>query len=306
MEGSFLSCIVEKNEKRVPIAVSVTSDKCESPGNLLKVENDKDNYKGRRYHITACLGQIYHGYDNVNQLVEMLEVNHILGVDLMVLYNHTSSQSVYPYIQSFQQDGLLDFYNWYHPLTERVVGTHFFGNFILRNDCLYRYMYRSDYIIMTDIDEVIVPIENNRTLPALMSYISRSKGAEYNFRHVCIPDEWPSDPSVKSLYNVANKYHIRTLLKTNRTREPHPRLHRSKYIVKPEHVVIAGVHTCESYVSRLFKRKHIHPQIGQLFHYRTSVTGTKLKLGTIVDKTMHRFAADIVTKISKRHEINQH
>ena len=282
MEGSFLSCIVEKNEKRVPIAVSVTSDKCEPPGNLLKVENDKDNYKGRRYHITACLGQIYHGYDNV-----------------------TSSQSVYPYIQSFQQDGLLDFYNWYHPLTERVVGTHFFGNFILRNDCLYRYMYRSDYIIMTDIDEAIVPIENNRTLPALMSYISRSKGAEYNFGHVCILDEWPSDPSMKSLNNVANKYHIRTLLKTNRTREPHPRLHRSKYIVKPEHVVIAGVHTCELYVSRLFKRKHIHPQIGQLFHYRTSVTRTKLKLVTIVDKTMHRFAADIVTKISRRHEINQ-
>ena len=38
------------------MAVSVTSEKCEPPSNLLKVENDKDNYKGPRYHITACPG----------------------------------------------------------------------------------------------------------------------------------------------------------------------------------------------------------------------------------------------------------
>ena len=71
----------------MPAAVSFTLGKCELPINLIKVENDKETYQGPRHHITACLGQIYHGFDNVNQLVEMLEVNLILGVNHIVLYN---------------------------------------------------------------------------------------------------------------------------------------------------------------------------------------------------------------------------
>ena len=111
-------------------------------------------------------------FDDINQL-EMMEVNRILGVDLFVLYNHTSFAILDPYIHSFQQDALLDFYNWYHPLVEKVGGGAFYGNFILRNDCLYRYMYRSDYIIITDLDEVVVPDERYGTLPVLLSQIAQ-------------------------------------------------------------------------------------------------------------------------------------
>ena len=140
MVGIIFSCAIENYDKRVPIAVSLTLTRCDTPTNLLTVESDLVNYKGPRHHITACLGQIYNGFDDVNQLVEMVEVNRILGVDLMVLYNHTSSAILDPYIHGFQRDAVLDFYNWYHPLVEKVGGKAFYGNFILRNDCLYRYM----------------------------------------------------------------------------------------------------------------------------------------------------------------------
>ena len=115
----------------MPAAVSFTLGKCELPINLIKVENDKETYQGPRHHITACLGQIS---------------NLILGVNHVVLYNHTSSSVIKLYIHSFQKNGLLDFYTWYHPLVERTAGTQYFGNFILGNDCLYRY-HRSKYII---------------------------------------------------------------------------------------------------------------------------------------------------------------
>ena len=327
VRGDFFSCVVRHNDDRVPAAVSLTAEPCEQPTNLLKVENDKDNYKGPHYHITACLGQIYHGFDNVNQLVEMLEVNHILGVDLMVLYNHTSSDSLYPYIQSFQQDGLLDFYNWYHPLVERKDSTHFHGNFVLRNDCLYRYMYRSDYIIMTDIDELIVPnrnfqtfefvdrgsdpqtqvVENlnNRyhTLPSLMADIKQSNTAEYSFRHVCFPDQWPSDRlfnSSLSSDNPATKYHIRTLLKTSRTGSPNYANTSTKYICKPELIDIAGVHTCETYMEHA-KKYRVPPANGLLFHYRNSIRKRNMHLGSKVDRTMHSYADGILNAVEQRH-----
>ena len=81
MIGIIFSCAIEHYEERVPTAVSLT--RCEAPTNLLKVENDQENYKGPRQHITACIGQIYNGFDDINQLVEMVEGNLMLGVDFM-------------------------------------------------------------------------------------------------------------------------------------------------------------------------------------------------------------------------------
>ena len=78
MIGIIFSCAIEHYEERVPTAVSLPLTRCEAPTNLLKVENDQENYKGPRQHITACIGQIYNGFDDINQLVEMVEVNLIV------------------------------------------------------------------------------------------------------------------------------------------------------------------------------------------------------------------------------------
>ena len=262
----------------------------------------------------------------------MLEVNHILGVDLMVLYNHTSSDNLYPYIQSFQRDRLLDFYNWYHPLVERKDSSHFHGNLVLRNDCLCRYMYRSDYIIMTDIDELIVPSRhfqplevvdrgsdpqsqviknlNNRyhTSPDLMTQIKQSNTAEYSFRHVCFPDQWPSDRLFNSSSslpsdNPATKNHIGTLLKTIRTGSPNYANTSTKYICKPELINIAGVHTCEKYMEHA-KKYRISPDDGLLFHYRNSIRKRNMHLGSKVDITMHSYADGILNAVEQRHRLH--
>ena len=118
----------------------------------------------------------------------------VLGVDLVVLYNHTSSAILDPYIHSFQQDALLYLYNWYHHLVQKLGNEPFFGNFVLSNDCLYRYMYRSDYIIMTDLDEVVVPDERYGTLPVLLSQITQTNISQYTLHRVCFPNNWPNDP----------------------------------------------------------------------------------------------------------------
>ena len=301
MTGLIFSCAIEHYDERVPTAVSlhVTLTRCEAPTNLVKVENDQVNYKGPRHHITACIGQIYSGFDDVNQLVEMVEVNRILGVDLVVLYNHTSSSVLVPYIQSFKRDAVLDFHNWYHPLTQKISGPHYFGNFILRNDCLYRYMYRSDYIIMTDLDEVVVPDERYGTLPVLLSQIAQPNISQYTLRRVCFPDDWISDP--QSIYNIsmAHKYHIRTLLKTKRN-DDNSEIQKPKSILKPEYISVAGNHNGSKklYGGATF----VSPSQAKVFHYRnTNRNNEDIVIREVSDVSMYRFAADIVTRISQRH-----
>ena len=292
MIGIIFSCVIDHYDERVPTAVSLTLTQCEAPNNLIKVENDQVNYKGPRHHITACVGQIYNGFDDINQLVEMVEVNHILGVNLVVLYNHTSSAVLDPYIHSFQQEAMLDFYNWYHPLTQRV-GDGFFGNFILKNDCLYRYMYRSDYIIMTDLDEVVVPDERYGTLPVLLSKIFKPDISQYTLHRVCFPDNWPSDP-IWINDKTAQDYHIRTLLQTERNEFQKP-----KSILKPEYITIADNHYDSE---RLYGIVQIvSPSQAKIYHYRNTAmnqTGGGL---SVRDVSMHRFAAHIVKIIGMRH-----
>ena len=101
MIGIIFSCAIGNYDERVPTAVSLTLTRCEAPTNLLKVENDQVDYKGPRHHITACIGQIYNEIDDINQLVEMVEVNFMLGVDLVVLYSHTSSDIPDPTYTAF-------------------------------------------------------------------------------------------------------------------------------------------------------------------------------------------------------------
>ena len=292
MIGIIFSCAIEHFDERVPTTVSLTLTRCEAPTNLLKVENDEVNYKGPRHHITACIGQIYNVFDDINQLVEMVEVNLMLGVDLVVLYNHTSSAILDPYIKSFQEDGVLDFYNWYHPLTQKVGNGGFFGNFILRNDCLYRYMYRSDYILMIDLDEVVVPDERYGTLPVLLSQISLPNISQYTLHRVCFPDEWPSDSMWINNITVQD-YHIRTLLQTTRNYGQRP-----KSILKPEYIDIAQNHELSD---RLYGTvKIVSPNQTKIFHYRNTDRNHGHK--KISDVSMHRFAGDIVKRIRRRHD----
>ena len=154
---------------------------------------------------------------------------------------------------------------------------------------------------MTDIDEVIVPSVEYGTLPVLMSNLSKSGNSEYVFNHVCFPNSWPSDPLMNISDNVALRYEIRTLLKTNRTGEPHPDGHRSKYIINPQKIVEAGVHTCYAHFGKI-KRKYVNPREGKLFHYRNTVTGTTLDLETEIDNSMHHYADSIISRVVTRHE----
>ncbi|KAH9633439.1 hypothetical protein HF086_004153 [Spodoptera exigua] len=113
------------------------------------------------------------------------------------------------------------------------------GQFAAFNDCLYRSMSRTGWLLVIDVDEVVFP-RRERTLPALLtslraSYQPRSKApSAFLFRNAFFYLKWEDDPEANTP--------LLTSRKTRRWSTPHSLKNRSKYALRPRDAVELGNH----------------------------------------------------------------
>lgn len=101
----------------------------------------------------------------------------LLGVDRVVLYNTSCGTELELLLQAYSQQGFLEIVPW--PIHEHLTPSHgwlfsqsggdvhYFGQQTTLNDCVYRSMIRSRYVLLNDIDEIIMPYQHGG-LPPLM------------------------------------------------------------------------------------------------------------------------------------------
>ncbi|XP_041851072.1 uncharacterized protein LOC121646237 [Melanotaenia boesemani] len=116
-------------------------------------------------------------FTNVLQLVQSLEMFQLLGVNKVVVYKTSCSAETQLILDYYTHKGLLEVIPWslsrflkvsHGWLPEHGPGElHYFGQIPALTDCLYRYMYRSKYVAMQDIDELILPQSVNSWLEVL-------------------------------------------------------------------------------------------------------------------------------------------
>ena len=296
MKDVFYWCKSPQDETRVPTAVSLTLTRCQTPVNLLAVQNDKSQYKAGRRRLTDCLGPLHSGYSDVSHLVETTEINTMFGVDLMVFYNFSMSEKLHPHIRQYEKEDKLHLHNCYSPIAEHAW---YFAQRVLINDCIYRYMYQSDYVMVTDVDEIIVPRGNYSTLLQVLDDLPSSQVAEYNVRQVCFPDNYTNhgelrDPAIK-------KYNIRTLLHINRTSQSAPHGWRSKYIVNPRYILEGDIHNVTIKMADHNITCKVSESVALVHHYRETMINHPPSQSTESDTTMHAHSENIIQRITRRH-----
>ena len=291
--GVFYMCEVRENDTRTPESVSLTLVLCGKPGNLLSVQADKKEEKPK-YNIVTCLGPIFGNYNKSNWLVEAVEVDHMLGVNLTVFPIYSISPVVDPYMRSFHDDGMIESFSWYHPMLKKVF---YCGQRVLLNHCLYRYMYKSKYIIIKDIDEIIVPSDRFQRLDEMLESLSSTKVAEYQIRSAFFPPDKSDNYTGKGNKTLVGLHRPRTLFNTKRRVKPLLYSNRPKYIVHPDRVLELTVHTAETYVSS-FKRYEVPTDVALVHHYRPA-DGSRRRM--MKDQRMWRYAEDILNRIHRRH-----
>nr|XP_045601095.1 uncharacterized protein LOC123759891 [Procambarus clarkii] len=292
----FIACplIIYKNGKQPippPESVSIMADPGGNATNKLRVMNLDVNKEEVKNSFAVCIKPLHFDYNNVNQMIEFLELNKILGVEHFTLYNHTIGKDVDCILRQYVEQGLVNILPWKLDIkSQKEIRTE--GLFAALNDCLYRYMYQYRYILMIDLDEYVVP-HANTSLPQLLRYLhtkadARKIGA-ISFQNSFFYLQWPDDPSSASLPPLV------TLRKTRRRQRFHPHKQRSKYIAVTPYVVEAGNH----FVWEFLPGKgtlNVPNEVAFLHHYRVCEFGGDdcVRNPRITDTAMYRYKDTLV------------
>jgi len=293
-----------------PYAVTVLRDVCDTTTpNLLSVLGPPTSQSSHA-NFTVCVTPLNYRYNNYQQLVEMVEVNRMFGAGHVVFYNYSSGSFATTFLDAYRREGLVTVVPWSLPLTvdvwpprkDVVPAIHYFAQLAALNDCLYRCLGRSKLVVFTDLDEILVPRTHGDWSSMLDSVsqnyrpgLSASFPGVYVVRSSFFRTDWPSDEHVP---RPAVDRHLVTLLKTQRETKIYDWSQRSKFVVWPKAVQMVGVHTVLGVMPRVHTVQVDH-DTGLVHHYRLWFDDDSNP--PVVDRSMHRFTADIVARVSARY-----
>ncbi|XP_040190475.1 beta-1,4-galactosyltransferase galt-1-like [Rana temporaria] len=122
-------------------------------------------------NFTVCISTLYGNYNNVLQMIQSIEMYKILGASKITIYNTNCSQDLNKVLRHYVDEGTLEVVPWpidrhlqtskeWHYYNGLNAEIGYFGQTATLNDCLYRNMYKSKFVLLNDIDEIILPIKD--------------------------------------------------------------------------------------------------------------------------------------------------
>ena len=271
-----------------PTSVSLVRDICEGPQNHLRVidlRKRRQNFeklssnasniisRNKVSNFTICIPPLFGDYMTTGELIEFIEMNRLLGADKFILYLASPKKELISCLLSYARVGLVELNNWTIPFKQEDINYN--GQILTQNECLFRSMYRTKYLINQDFDEFIIPTRTT-DWQSMLDVIHKNKSpgerdvaASYNFRNLFFPMEAARDASLKESFTIGN-YELKILTKTTCFDTLNPWKQRSKVMGRPERILIWHVH--EILDSSLVREGDVNVLVdgadGLLFHYR--------------------------------------
>ncbi|ELU14271.1 hypothetical protein CAPTEDRAFT_185176 [Capitella teleta] len=242
-----------------PHRVVLSDRQCGHPIASLPVFNQYTD--APKYNFTVCLHQplFRMTLDDVPRILEWISVNLAFGAEHFVMYSLPSTDMIRKYLQPLVDIGLLDIHLFDIEL-RKTEDSH--GQKCVINDCVYRYMYSSNRIILTDVDEFITPHSHDNWTDLLSNSPCADKTAAF-FRNSFFPTQLVGESPKSDLQ-------ITVLQKTRKETEVWKCHKRSKLMVNPRNILICTVH----YVFRVVGEERprdeccMPVEMGYLQHYR--------------------------------------
>ena len=120
----------------------------------------------KRVKFALCLHKGLFGYVSPEMLIHFVEINKILGASIITIWIQNTTESVYTALLPYIKSGLVEVLDW-----KVSVPMRDYGQYSVNNECLYRNIHRADYLVLQDIDELIIPYKHD-TWDELLTYYS--------------------------------------------------------------------------------------------------------------------------------------
>ncbi|XP_077334779.1 beta-1,4-galactosyltransferase galt-1-like [Lithobates pipiens] len=201
-------------------------------------------------NFTVCISTLFANYSNVLQMIQSIEMYKILGASKVTIYKTNCSQDVDKVLRHYIDEGTLEVVPWpidrhfqtsdkWHYFEGLNAEIGYYGQTASLNDCLYRNMYKSKFLLINDIDEIILPIKD-QDWSSLMENLQNKypNTSVFRFESHLFPipvnnsgfDLWPHVPGVNIL-----TYHLRSPNKGNNFNAP-------KMVMNPRDVFQTSIH----------------------------------------------------------------
>ena len=212
----------------IPIAVSITPllSSSQNHTKTLHVMNSQNGGTGTRAatknEVGLCVKPIHTNYNDWRELVSFIELNKILGVSKITVYNESMSESISCVLNYYtQQENLVSVLAW-DLFKKSNISTESMRNRGVQsalNDCFYRNMNEYRYLFSIDLDEFIIP-HMHQTIPEMLEYL-RSGNIDYlqshwRQRNMMENVQNHSNPDLRTSYNFVNAFFYQNYGKTVR------------------------------------------------------------------------------------------
>ena len=260
-----------------PISIRMsTKSSCELASNSgeIPVQNRLSGAKVKMKKFGVCVGGPVVQKDNtiLQKLVQFIEMNRVLGAEVIYFYiNQMQIRSdVLKYILKRYSSDIVRVIEWkkfkpWNPL-------HYYGQLLIMSDCLLRNMYEVEYIVMNDLDEIILPMKHNNW-SEMLNFHNSKKYASYTFQNrFLVESPRPSTPLQLSNNCIAGlqvpMYFTRRAVYPCHLASTG---YRTKFIVRPRIALLPGIHgMCKSiggYITGYNDPAHL----GINAHYRDEI-----------------------------------
>ena len=162
-----------------PKYVSIFENKCAKLRNLLRID---DNYfyhikHGKKSSFAVCVkGLDFPTEDKSLPLIEWIELLKLLGVSRISFYQYEIHPNISTVLNFYQKEHLVsletislpgpssNLHSLRRTIFQEKKNVRRQHEVIPYNDCFYRNMYQYNYIVLLDIDEIILPLHGGTWL----------------------------------------------------------------------------------------------------------------------------------------------
>ncbi|XP_066435844.1 uncharacterized protein [Eleutherodactylus coqui] len=256
-------------------------------------------------NFTVCISTMFGNQENILQFVQSLEMYRLLGAQKVVIYKNSCSKAIGQVLDYYVSERFVEIVPWpidkylrtsdiWHQNMDPKIQIGYYGQLLSLNDCLYRNMYKSRYVILSDLDEIILP-RLHKTWDELMEALEKEypNMAAYRIENRV----YPKNVTVANFQTVFPKNVQGTNILQVIYYEPESQIiYNHKMIVNPREVVQTSVHD----LLKAYKNKvNVALQTVGLHHVRAAVMPNLPRASLIRDTTIWKYNSSLITNVNK-------